>query len=258
MLKGIIYGELRDVITATEDYIKHKVVTYDHIWTIFEPGCVIHASRFGKPVAVRLTDGRFIQQHPQIGPCFQLQCDRVDWDGTRFGYGVSTYMITPFEGTMPGTDLECFPLSYHPDVEGIKGKLIDRGLLFERFAGYHYKSYKGQAIKTTRLGPSMVTVDGRIIIDASAYKTSNPNLQPSLRPLGQVRVMANVQDEEESDEEWHGYDPYDQHQKEPGDDAAAVRRQRPPSRGKSSYYAPPSSEALHCDPSCGLNFSSTR
>lgn len=227
LLKGIIYSELKDVITATEDYIKHKVVTYDHIWTIFEPGCIIHASRFGKPVAVRLTDGRFVQ-HPQVGPCFQLQCDRVDWDGTRFGYGVSTYMITPFEGTKPVTDLECFPLSYHPNEENIKGKLIDRGSLFERFAGYHYKSYKGQALKTTRLGPSLVTVDGRIIIDASAYKSSNPNYQASLRPLDQIRVTTKAQDEDESDDGWYDYDPYNQQaQEDLGDDEAAVKRQRP-------------------------------
>ncbi|TGJ83899.1 hypothetical protein E0Z10_g4853 [Xylaria hypoxylon] len=204
LLKDILDDELKDVIAATDDYTKNKVVTYEHIWVIFQPGCMVHASRFGKPVAVRLVSGKFIQ-HQNLGPCFQLKCDRVDWDGSRFGYDVSPHFIAAFEGTVPITELECFPLSYHPDEKGVKEKLIARGRRFEMLAGYHYKSYRGRAIEATRYGPSMITVDGRIIIDGNAHKDSNTHIRLYLRPFDRAQASIKVQ-AEDSDDEWSEYD----------------------------------------------------
>ncbi|KAI0491148.1 P-loop containing nucleoside triphosphate hydrolase protein [Xylaria cf. heliscus] len=203
LLNDVLYGELKDVIAATEDYIKNKVVTYEHIWAIFQPGGIIYAKRFGKPVAVRLVDGQFIQ-HDRLGPCYQVKCDRVDWDGSKFGYDVSAHFITPFEGTTPITELECYPLSYHPEGESVKEKLIARGRKFEMLAGYHYKSYRGPAIQTTRYGPSMITIDGRIIIDANAHTKANAYLRLYLKSLDRAQVTVNVQ-AEGSDDEWSEY-----------------------------------------------------
>ncbi|KAJ8117800.1 hypothetical protein ONZ43_g4120 [Nemania bipapillata] len=200
LLKDVLYSELGGVIAATEDYIKNKVATYEEIWTIFEPGCVVYASELGKPIAGRLVDGQFVN-HQKFGPCFQLKCDTVDWDGSQFGYNQSQYFITPFEGTMAITDLECFPLSYHPDEQGMRERLISRGRQFEALAGYHYKSYRGRAIETTRYGPSMITVDGRIIIDADAHRKANAHLRLYLKPLDSSRAGINVQ-AEDFDEEW--------------------------------------------------------
>ncbi|KAI1146250.1 P-loop containing nucleoside triphosphate hydrolase protein [Nemania diffusa] len=182
LLKDILYNELGEVITATEDYIKNKVVTYKEIWTIFEPGCIVYANQLGTSVARRLIDGQFIT-HAKLGPCFELRCEAVDWDGSDFGYNKSTRFIGPFEGTVPITDLECFPLAYHPNKEGIREKLVARGRQFEMLAGYHYKSYSGQAIETTRYGPEMITIDGRIIIDAMEHRAANHQLRLSLKPF---------------------------------------------------------------------------
>ncbi|KAI8624322.1 P-loop containing nucleoside triphosphate hydrolase protein [Xylariaceae sp. FL1651] len=203
LLHNVLYSELKDVIAATEDYVKNKVVTYEQIWTIFQPGCLVYATRLSKPVAVRLIDGQFIQ-HQRLGPCFQLKCDRVDWDGSRFGYDVSPHFIMPFEGTTPITELDCFPLAYHSDEKGTIERLIARGRQFEAFAGFHYKAYRGRAIETTRYGPSMTTVEGRIVIDASAHKKANPNQQLYLKPLDRLSPIVNVQ-AEDSDDEWSDY-----------------------------------------------------
>jgi hypothetical protein len=204
LLRDILYDELKNVIAATDDYIKNKVVTYEHIWTVFQPGCSVFASRFGKPVALRLADAQFIE-HKKLGPCFQLKCERVNWDGSRFGYDVQPHFITPFEGTMSIDELDCFPLTFHPDEEAITAKLIARGRQFEIFAGFHYKSYRGQAIQTTRYGPSLITVEGRIVIDASAHAKANPNLQLYLTSLDRIQAKQNIKTED-SEEELSDYD----------------------------------------------------
>ncbi|KAI3324918.1 P-loop containing nucleoside triphosphate hydrolase protein [Xylariaceae sp. AK1471] len=223
LLRDILYAELKDVIAATDDYIKNKVVTYEQIWTIFQPGCSVYASRFGKPVAVRLVEAQFIE-HKKLGPCFQLKCERVNWDGSRFGFDVQPHFITPFEGTMPINELECFPLTFHPDEKALTARLIARGRQFETLAGFHYKSYRGRAIQTTRYGPSMVTVEGRVVIDASAHAKANPNLQLYLKQLGRVQAMVDVQ-AEDSDGEWsdHALD-YDDGDLDIEDDAILKRR----------------------------------
>ncbi|KAI1488658.1 P-loop containing nucleoside triphosphate hydrolase protein [Biscogniauxia mediterranea] len=182
LLYDVLYPELKDVIIAMKDYVKNGVITYEHVWTIFQPGCVVFASRYSKPVAVRLTDGLFIE-HPKYGPCFRLKCDRVDWDGSRFGCYESSYFILPFVGTTAITDLECFPLAYHADEKAIADSFIARGRLFEKLAGHHYKAYKGQAIEQTRCGPSKITVDCRIVVDAASHAKANPNHQLYLKSL---------------------------------------------------------------------------
>jgi hypothetical protein len=91
-------------------------------------------------------------------------------------------------------------LAYHPDERGVTEKLIARGRQFESLAGFHYKSYRGRAIETTRYGPSMITVEGRIVIDADAHKKANPNLLLYLKQLDRVETAFNVQDEDSDDE----------------------------------------------------------
>ncbi|KAI1130964.1 P-loop containing nucleoside triphosphate hydrolase protein [Nemania abortiva] len=200
LLKDVLHGELGDIIATTEDYIKQRVVSYEEIWTIFEPGCIVYATRSGKPIAARLVDSQFIKHH-LIGPCFQLRCDKVDWDGSQFGYDETPFFITPFEGTVPITELDCFPISYHPNEEAVREKLIARGRQFETLAGYHYKSYTGRAIQITRDGPQMMTVDGRIIIDGNAYRKANAHLRLYLKPIGRIKAAINVQ-AFDMDDEW--------------------------------------------------------
>ncbi|KAI1171233.1 P-loop containing nucleoside triphosphate hydrolase protein [Nemania sp. FL0916] len=182
LLKDILSSELHDIITATEDYTKHGVVTYEEIWTIFEPECLVYTTVFQSPVVSQLISSSFIS-HAELGPCFQLKCKGVDWDGHQFGYATTTQFIPAFEGTMPITDLKHYPLIYHTDAKLIGEKLIARGRQFEMLAGYHYKSYKGQAIEVTDKGPSVVTVNDRIIIDTQAYTKANPKLRRTLSPL---------------------------------------------------------------------------
>ncbi|KAI1505616.1 P-loop containing nucleoside triphosphate hydrolase protein [Biscogniauxia marginata] len=206
LLYDVLYAELKDVIIATKDYVKNKVVTYDHVWTIFQPGCTVFTSRYGKPVVVRLTDGEFID-HAKYGPCFRLKCDKVDWDGSKFGYDNTPYFIFPFVGTMAITDLNCVPLAYHQDADAIAARLIARGRLFEKLAGHHYRAYRGLAIEKTNFGPSKITVDCRIVIDAAAHSRANPNDQLYLKSFNHTMraataVQVTYDSRNNNDDDW--------------------------------------------------------
>jgi hypothetical protein len=155
----------------------------------------------GRDSAVKFGDGSYIN-HARYGPCFQLGCQKVDWDGEKFGYATDTFLISGFAGTKPITGLEAFPLDFHPNCAAITERLLTRGKLFERYQGYHYKAYNGIGIAKTQCGPVKVNVESRIIIDCYAYGRFNPNQGMYLQSLTHsVRSAFSHGDNDGSDSE---------------------------------------------------------
>lgn len=209
LLYDVLKEELKDVISAVKDYIKNKVISYEHIWTIFQPDCTIYTSRFGQPLAAKLVDGQFTE-HCKLGPCFMLKCNCVDYDGYKFGYCLSNHPVLPFSGTVPINSLDAYPMEFHTDADAAKEHLVTRGKLFEHFAGYHYKSYAGSAIEIDpEYGPSLVTCEGRVIIDSHAYCKANPGHKPNVKPLKKVELNLDIHAKDDEDGYHHQSDSYD-------------------------------------------------
>jgi hypothetical protein len=164
LLYTVLEAELKDIIAAKNDYIANKVITFDHLWTIFQPGSTIYSEEWGRDCASKFGQGNYFE-HPKYGPCYGANSQKVDWDGDRFGYANCQNIIPAFGGTMPISALDAFPLEFHPEQKKIKAQLLKRGKLFEHYHGYHYKSYKAFAIGKNACGQDIkVTVDSRIIM----------------------------------------------------------------------------------------------
>jgi len=160
LLYHVLEEELRDQIKARDDLLAHNVITFDEAWFIFEPGTIVYSTKNDEPCAVRLNSGSYGEN--QCGRYYQLSCQHVDWDGEKFGHGMTYLSIPEFPGTKPITQLKAFPLSFHPQHEEVKVSLIKRGETFERFAGYHYKAYQGIAIGEGPWGPVRYNVSPRL------------------------------------------------------------------------------------------------
>lgn len=138
LLYNVLREELKDVIKTFEDYVQHGVVTYDHIWTIFQPGEVIYSdSHQGAPSALRFRSGKYVKT--QCGMAYQLTCEAIDWNGSHFGRSIQNINLWEFLGTTSILGLSAFPLSFHPHKEKVKEVLTQRGQKFEALAGCHYK-----------------------------------------------------------------------------------------------------------------------
>jgi hypothetical protein len=193
--------ELKETIAAKDDFIANGVITYEHLWTIFQPGCNVYSTEDGRDFATKFVHGHYIE-HQKYGPCYQLQCSTVNWDGEKFGYATKYTLVPSFLGTKPITQLQSFPLEFHPNCAVVTERLIARGKLFEHYQGYHYKAYKGIAIMQTRCGPAKVNVDSRIIIDRYAHGRFNPNQHLSLSPLSRtIKEPRNEADFDDDDDE---------------------------------------------------------
>ncbi|KAL8727171.1 MAG: hypothetical protein Q9166_006208 [cf. Caloplaca sp. 2 TL-2023] len=199
----IMKQELQDDLKARDDYISNKVITFDTCWMIFEPGTAVFTIEDKEKRALRMKSSSYIST--QCGPAFALDCEYVDWDGEHFGLGGARKLIYDFLGTKAITKLTAFPLQYHESLAEVKKELIERGKLFEKLSGYHYKHYRGVAIGQGAWGPVKYNVDSRIILDTYAWNRFNPNRQVCLNTLSQPRKQDTNDGSSSSEDEYSDY-----------------------------------------------------
>ncbi|KAH6719380.1 P-loop containing nucleoside triphosphate hydrolase protein [Leptodontidium sp. MPI-SDFR-AT-0119] len=193
LLYTVLEAELKDTIAAKADYIKNKVITFEHLWTIFQPGTTLYSEEWGRHCGSKFNNGSYYE-HPKYGPCYGVNTQKVDWDGDKFGYASNQHIILAFGGTRSIASLDAFPLSFHPEQKKIRAQLLKRGKLFEHYHGYHYQAYKAFAIGKDMCGNDIkVTVDSRVIIDTFAYGKFNPNSLKHLSPL-KIKSKAIIED----------------------------------------------------------------
>lgn len=167
--------QLRDTLERKADHVAHGVITIKHIWTIFEPGCLIFMIDDGRERLLRFTNGSF-----NAGDDYELECEYIDCDGERFGLEYESITISNFKGTASIEGLRAFPVEYHPSRSNLEERLIARGKVFEANKGYQYKLYEGIGMDKSSI---KYNIDSRIVIDTDSYNRFNPNGQMRLEWL---------------------------------------------------------------------------
>lgn len=113
ILYDILLYEIGDSIKAFEDYVEKGVVTYEHLWMIFQPGSAILAAYKGPLSAFELHDIAYIESQ-RCRKFLRLHSDCIDYDGKSFGRCRETIDILMFVGNKRITELPAYPLSFHP------------------------------------------------------------------------------------------------------------------------------------------------
>lgn len=139
ILHSILQYEIGDSIKVFEDYVDKGVVTYEHLWMVFQPGAPILAAHNGPLSAFELEDTVYMETK-QRGKFLRIHSDCIDYDGKSFGRCRDIIDIPEFVGTKKITELPAYPLTFHPRPDEIRASLIKRGQLFEDLAGHHYKA----------------------------------------------------------------------------------------------------------------------
>lgn len=173
MFYRIMDEELRDVIDRKNDLVAKGVITHDLVWTIMEPQDVVISSPDGTLRAYLLTQ---VSSENETSVHDYLEMEYVGFNGSKFGYKYTGFMIPKFVGTVPITSLPYFPLRYHPEKDAIQELLIARGKRWEGYKGYHFKAYEEGSTCTNsksrdeNLSDTNHHVKSRVIIDIDAYK----------------------------------------------------------------------------------------
>ncbi|PMD51263.1 P-loop containing nucleoside triphosphate hydrolase protein [Hyaloscypha bicolor E] len=173
LLQEFLMREIEDSIKAYDDYIQNGVVTWDHLWMIFQPGCIAVFDRRGECCAFEVDRTEYKEEDDQ--KFLRISCDGVDWSGTHFGRVEEPHDIHYFPGTRNIHNLPIYPLKFHEERKKVEKELTERGKVFEELAGYKYKGYNGIAITWDDRGKEKkMQIDGRIIIDTDSFNRYSP------------------------------------------------------------------------------------
>ncbi|KAF4542533.1 ATPAse AAA+ type core protein [Lasiodiplodia theobromae] len=183
VLLNVLQSEFKDTIEQSQDLISKGVMTYEHLWTLFQPGAIIYCRNDGQETAMKLTDTRYGCDDNQR-PCFWVRCKYVDWNGTQFGTSSLNIKIPGYSGTRTIHQLSAYPIEYHQDSDALRKRLLERGAKFEALAGSHYKAYHGLAWKEDSWGKRQkYNIKGRVVIDTYGWNRFEPNFAIYTNPL---------------------------------------------------------------------------
>nr|VWO96862.1 MSP1 protein-like protein [Ganoderma boninense] len=107
--------------------------------------------------------------------------------GPSFGRVQSKIIIFGFKGTQKINSLEAYPIKYHPDPEGLKTELLERGKKWASLKGIHHMHYDGTAALVASIGGRKkllkYNVNSRIMVDRGNFIRLNPNYEmPKANP----------------------------------------------------------------------------
>ncbi len=203
LFHDVLYEELKNAIAAKIDLVKNGVITFEYLWTIFEPQTLIYTLCDGKECVFKLNSSHTAVDQQAGLEFLSLNVWACDWDGTKFGQKGTTLKDYAFGGTTPITSLQAYPLDFHPEKEQLIQRLVARGKLFERFAGYHYQAYRGVALGYGRCGMIRHNIESRIIIDCDAHNHFLPNYAVSVSslPFSRSKSLSSVARSDSGQEE---------------------------------------------------------
>ncbi|OHF01612.1 AAA family ATPase [Colletotrichum orchidophilum] len=163
LLLNFIDEEFNDVITKGANLLEQGLMSYEHLWTIFRPGCLIYATRMSQARVYRLHSYQYT-----CGQCpgLQLGVEYVDFDGDKFGTRHEALLIPAFAGVAPIASLNALPLLYHPSPDTATRILTERGRRWEALAGQNFRQYKGVALDHHN---RRFNIDGRVMVDTETH-----------------------------------------------------------------------------------------
>lgn len=184
LLRNVLTEELGPVLREKRDLVKHGVITYEQIWTIFEPGSLIYHQKHGHDRIFRLQAGKYESNTGK----YRLDCGFVDDDGEKFGWqNLCLCTIPQFDGTVKISKLEAYPLVFHDRAGDVRRALLERGRKFEALKGFHFLGYEGVAWGKAHRGEAKYEVNSRIIIDAHAWSRYREKLSLSPFPANEKK-----------------------------------------------------------------------
>ncbi|KAF2707975.1 P-loop containing nucleoside triphosphate hydrolase protein [Pleomassaria siparia CBS 279.74] len=192
LLQDILVKEFKDLIDTSQDMKSKRVMTYEHLWTLFQPGNIVYSRQDGQETAFTLQETKYGTDR-NGNPCFWVMCKYVDWDGSKFGVSKLNLSIPYYSGTRGIVQLRVFPLEYHNDAQALRLRLIERGTKAEALAGPNYKAYHGIGWRLNSYGAKdKHNVKGRIVIDTYGWNRFNPSHAVYTAPLVQKDPVQNT------------------------------------------------------------------
>ncbi|KAG9091376.1 hypothetical protein FRC06_000590, partial [Ceratobasidium sp. 370] len=163
ILVKFIEEHFRDTVEELERLKEDGYMSFKLLWTLCAPGSVVEVEDDATeyPGGVRVESWGYGND----GKAFNMQGLKYVWNGKFF-----VCVLTPAQGLMKVSQLPIKVLS-----DQVRRKLIDRGKLYEKFAGVHHLTYNAFITIKTQQGYTRRPAKGRVIVDAAGFYRFNAN-----------------------------------------------------------------------------------
>ncbi|KAH7040780.1 P-loop containing nucleoside triphosphate hydrolase protein [Microdochium trichocladiopsis] len=162
-------------IAAYEQCVSAKVksIAFEHLWTLFPAGKIVHAKVMNHTRAFRVKSNWYDEgEIPGLG----VNVSYIDYDGERLGTRRMDLFLHKYANRHELTDLDVMPLDLDDDAENLRAELLERGRKFESLVGgQHLRQYSGLAIKKKEMGYARFDVSGRVMIDVKTFHRLEAN-----------------------------------------------------------------------------------
>ena len=158
---------------------RNEEITFDSLWAILPPNeLVFKLDELSEPRVYRALYHKDSSE-PTGAKSLEVTCSYVDYDGRKFGVAKTvTHKISEFPGSRKITELDIFPLQFHPKRDALRQHLLLRGQKRIGIKDRRFNNYQGHGLigkdssdddNTTR-----VNFHGRVIIDHAIFDLMVP------------------------------------------------------------------------------------
>ncbi|GAM83468.1 hypothetical protein ANO11243_014560 [Dothideomycetidae sp. 11243] len=199
LLYNLLVSEFQDLIDSSQDMMAKGVMTYEHVWTLFQPASLIFSKVEGQERVFRLVSGKY-GFNKDNKPGFWLMMLFVEYDGSRFGYQRFNVFLHSWTGTRTIFTLAGFPLEFHREKDELRNKLIARGAKVEALSGSHYRGYEGMGWRRDLWGhKEKFSIKGRIMVDTHGWNKNVPNYSIFVTPFNRDSGSGHRSGSDDSD-----------------------------------------------------------
>ncbi|KAK3384617.1 P-loop containing nucleoside triphosphate hydrolase protein [Lasiosphaeria ovina] len=163
-----VFSELR---AKRRGLLASGLISYKLAWTLFPKGAEVISWGRGNntELVLKIVDTVFKLVPPPAQNVLVIRCKALRFNGEAFVWHDIDLEIAPWEGNKPITDLPYYPLSFMPDAEQTKKRLVERGKKVLEYQGLTYCLYSGIGIYHEDKRLEKHNVDGRILIDVVGF-----------------------------------------------------------------------------------------
>ncbi|KAL2173953.1 uncharacterized protein P884DRAFT_250652 [Thermothelomyces heterothallicus CBS 202.75] len=192
-----------DIKNSLYPMLENGLITFELLWALWKPNTLAYTTTYGSHEEPRVFKVEVAEKHHNImrGDSYYLEGKYFEYDGKQHGFGSISEVIGEFRGARKITSLGCYPLKYHRNEARLRKELIERGKKFVSLSGVHYKSHQGMAYYKKKKTVVKININGRIMIDPSVHRRTNPNYPISLVKPKDHDMFSGDEDEDDDDKD---------------------------------------------------------
>jgi hypothetical protein len=120
------------------------LINFRLAWTYFPKDCIVYCPGKDAERLYKIVNTSY-QCEPKP-PRLMMEAREIAFDGSDYVWQKVAFGMSPWEGNKPVTELQYYPLEFHPDPESVKKRIGERGARVLDYQGLRYCMYTGLGI----------------------------------------------------------------------------------------------------------------